>query len=47
MNPSESETKYILAGFGVGVQSEVGKLDIVLMHRPEREILRLRKANLH
>ena len=47
MNPSESETKYILAEFGVGVQSEVGKLDIVLMHRPEREILRLRKANLH
>jgi arginine deiminase len=47
MNVSQSKTTNILAQFGVGVQSECGKLDIVLMHRPGRELLRLTKDNLH
>jgi len=37
----------ILAQFGVGVQSECGKLDIVVMHRPGKELLRLTRDNLH
>jgi len=36
----------LLTKFGVGVESECGKLDIVLMHRPGRELLRLTKDNL-
>lgn len=37
----------ILARCGVGIESECGKLDIVIMHRPGRELLRLTKDNLH
>ena len=47
MNSSESQTNDILDHCGVGVQSECGKLDVVLMHRPGRELLRLAKDNLH
>ncbi|CAF1309845.1 unnamed protein product [Rotaria magnacalcarata] len=47
MNVYESKTKDILAQLGVGVQSECGKLDVVLMHRPGQELLRLTKDNLH
>ncbi|CAF1442590.1 unnamed protein product [Adineta ricciae] len=31
---------------GVGVQSECGKLDVVLMHRPGQELRRLTKTNI-
>jgi len=47
MNASKSKLKDILAEFSVGVESECGKLDIVVMHRPGRELLRLTKDNLH
>ncbi|CAF4230752.1 unnamed protein product, partial [Rotaria magnacalcarata] len=47
MNVYESKTKDILAQLGVGVQSECGKLDVVLMHRPGQELLRLTKDDLH
>jgi len=45
MNTSESKINYILTQ--LGVESECGKLDVVLMHRPGRELLRLTKDNLH
>ncbi|CAF3449305.1 unnamed protein product [Rotaria sp. Silwood1] len=47
MKASGSRTKNIITEYGVGVESECGKLDIVLMHRPGRELLRLNKDNLH
>ncbi|CAF3740608.1 unnamed protein product [Rotaria sordida] len=47
MKASGTRTKDIFVEFGVGVESECGKLDIVLMHRPGRELLRLNKDNLH
>lgn len=37
----------VLASLDVGVESECGKLDLVLMHRPGRELVRLTKDNLH
>ena len=39
-------SKDIIAKCGVGVRSECGKLDIVLMHRPGEELLRLTENNL-
>ncbi|CAF3820385.1 unnamed protein product [Adineta steineri] len=45
MNISTLKIKDILDEFGVGVHSECGKLDIVLMHRPGKELLRLTKDN--
>ncbi|CAF1563242.1 unnamed protein product, partial [Adineta steineri] len=45
MDISTSKIKDILDEFGVGVHSECGKLDIVLMHRPGKELLRLTKEN--
>ncbi|CAF5112059.1 unnamed protein product, partial [Rotaria magnacalcarata] len=47
MNVYGSKTKDTLTQCGVGVQSESGKLDVVLMHRPGQELLRLTKDNLH
>ncbi|CAF3077600.1 unnamed protein product [Rotaria sp. Silwood2] len=47
MKASGSKKKDTITEFGVGVESECGKLDIVLMHRPGRELLRLNKDNLH
>ena len=47
MKLTESTTEDILTEFGTGVESECGKLDIVLMHRPGRELLRLTEDNLH
>ncbi|CAF1573120.1 unnamed protein product [Rotaria magnacalcarata] len=46
MKVSGSITKDTLAEFGAGVESECGKLDIVVMHRPDRELLRLTNDNL-
>jgi arginine deiminase len=40
-----SKSKDILAEYGASVESECGKLDVVLMHRPGRELLRLRTDN--
>ncbi|CAF0996816.1 unnamed protein product [Adineta ricciae] len=37
----------MLDEFDVGVQSECGKLDVVLMHRPGKELLCLSEHNLH
>jgi arginine deiminase len=44
---SSKTSKNIIANYGVGVESECGKLDIVLMHRPGKELLRLREDNIH
>lgn len=38
--------KDMITKYGVGVRSECGKLDIVLMHRPGKELLRLTTENL-
>jgi arginine deiminase len=46
MDSFESNSKDILSKYGAGVESECGKLDVVLMHRPGREFLRLREDNL-
>ena len=46
MEPSQLKHKDMFTQFGVGVESECGKLDIVLMHRPGREFHRLTKDNL-
>jgi arginine deiminase len=47
MDAFKPTNKNILMQCGDGVESECGKLDIVLMHRPGRELLRLTKDNLH
>lgn len=47
MKTSKSSSEKMLAQFGVGVQSECGQLDIVVMHRPGAELLRLTPKNLH
>ena len=47
MKTPRSSSEKILAQFGVGVESECGQLDIVIMHRPGDELLRLRSENLH
>ncbi|UJR08615.1 hypothetical protein I4U23_012874 [Adineta vaga] len=39
-------TKDTIDELGVGVESECGKLDIVIMHRPGRELLRLTEDTL-
>jgi arginine deiminase len=43
---SSKASKNIITNNVVGVESECGKLDIVLMHRPGQELLRLTKDNL-
>ena len=47
MISTSSSTKTVLDEFDVGVQSECGKLDVVLMHRPGKELLCLSEHNLH
>lgn len=47
MKTSKSSSEMILTQFGTGVQSECGQLDIVVMHRPGAELLRLTPENLH
>jgi arginine deiminase len=44
--PPPTGCENIITSCGVGVQSECGQLDIVIMHRPGRELLRLTKDNL-